>query len=303
MPVRELLEKIEHGFHWMSHGDKPRPKRVRNYKLISILALIALVLQGGLLLLALFEPGLPYKVARGPAESLADPHFAKSLEALAGAQLYQNSKFQVLTNGENFYTAELAAIQKAKRSINIEAYIFSRGEVADRFVKALAERARAGVQVNVIIDAIGAFSQTKAYFDELTDAGGKVYWYHPIRWNTWPRINNRTHRELMIIDGNIGFIGGAGIANHWLKQHGDDRRWRDTMVRVEGGAVTGLQAAFSENWLNLGRDPYRLQYFPFQQTRRRRPPWSSRVRRLPADLPAPACCFSCCWRPPQRAST
>ena len=142
MPVRELLEKIEHGFHWMSNSDKPRPKRVRNYKLISILALIALVLQGGLLFLALFEPGLPYKVARGPAESLTDPHFAKSLEALAGAQLYQNSKFQVLTNGENFYSAELAAIQQAKRSINIEAYIFSRARLRSVLSKRLPSARR-----------------------------------------------------------------------------------------------------------------------------------------------------------------
>ena len=121
--------------------------------------------------------------------------------------------------------------------------------------------------MNLIIDAIGAFSQTKAYFGDVTDAGGKVYWYHPFRWNTWPRINNRTHRELMIIDGNVGFIGGAGIADHWLKQHGDDRRWRDTVVRVEGGAVTGLQAAFSENWLeSSGEILTGYEYFPFQQT-------------------------------------
>src|SRR5690349_5857432 len=89
----------------------PSQKRVRNYKWISILALIALVLQGGMLFLALFEPGLPYKVARGPAEKLDDPHFVKSLEALTGAQMYQWSNMEVLTNGENFYAAELAAIR------------------------------------------------------------------------------------------------------------------------------------------------------------------------------------------------
>jgi cardiolipin synthase A/B len=272
VPVRDLLEKIEHGFHWMANGRERdqsalrREKRVRNYKWISILALIALVLQSGMLFLALFEPGLPYKVARGPVERLDDPHFVKTLEALTGAQMYQWSHMEVLTNGENFYAAELAAIRQAKRSINIEAYIFSKGEVADMFVKAMAERARAGVQVNVIVDAIGAFSQTKAYFDELIDAGGQVKWYHPLRWNTWPRINNRTHRELFIIDGTVGFIGGAGVADHWYKKHGDDLRWRDTMVRVEGEAVTGLQAIFSENWLEASGEVLTgYDYFPFHQ--------------------------------------
>ena len=154
MPVRELLDKIDHGFTWMIRGREPRGKRVRNYKVLSILALIALILQTGLLFLALFDPGLPYRVSRAAPERLDDPHFIRTLEALSGAHAFEWSEFEVLTNGENFYEAELAAIRSAKRTINLEAYIFSRGELTQRFVDALAERARAGVQVNVIIDAI-----------------------------------------------------------------------------------------------------------------------------------------------------
>jgi cardiolipin synthase len=269
VPVRDLLEKIEHGFHWMANGKErahPTRKRVRNYKLISILALIALILQGGLLFLALFEPGLPYKVARGPVEGLDDPHFIRTLEALTGAQLFVWSQMEVLTNGENFYKAELDAIRQAKKSINLEAYIFAKGVVTEQFVKAMAERARAGVQVNVIVDAIGGFSQTKGYFKELTDAGGSVEWYHPLRWNTWPRINNRTHRELLIIDGSVGFIGGAGFADHWYREQDGTPPWRDTMVRVEGAAVTGLQSAFVQNWLeSSGEILTGYEYFPFHQ--------------------------------------
>ena len=272
MPVKELIEKIEHGFHWIANGRErdqrqvPSAKRVRNYKGIAILALIALILQGGMLFLALFEPGLPYRVSRGPAEGLDSPHFIRTLATLTNGQLFQASTFEVLTNGENFYEAELAAIRAAKRTINLEAYIFAKGELTQRFVDALSERARAGVQVNMIIDGIGAWSLSKDYLKPVTDAGGEVFWYHPLRWNTWPRINNRTHRELLVIDGTVGFIGGAGFADHWYKGDEKDPRWRDTMVRVEGGAVTGLQAVFAENWLeSSGEILVGLDYFPFPQ--------------------------------------
>ena len=120
----------------------------------------------------------------------------------------------------------------------------------------------------MIIDAIGALSLTKDYLKQVTDAGGEIYWYHPFRWNTWPRINNRTHRELLVIDGTVGFIGGAGLADHWYKSSDKDPRWRDTMVRVEGGAVTGLQAVFAENWLeSSGEILTGYDYFPFRQVR------------------------------------
>jgi cardiolipin synthase len=272
MPVKDLVDKIEHGFHWMMNGRErdqrhlPKAKRVRSYKAISILALIALVLQSGLLFLALFAPGLPYRVSRAPTERLDHPRFIKTIHALTGGHLHQATRLEVLTNGEVFYEAELAAIRAAKRSINLEAYIFTKGELTTRFVNALAERARAGVQVNVTVDAIGGFLQTKAYFDELTKAGGDVEWYHPLRWNTWPRVNNRTHRELLIIDGSVGFIGGAGFADHWYKAQDGEPRWRDTMVRVEGASVTGLQAVFAENWLEAsGEILVGPDYFPFDQ--------------------------------------
>lgn len=272
MPVKDLIQKIEHGFQWMAKGKEPDQrhiapsKRVRNYKWVAILALIALILQGGMLFLALFEPGLPYRVSRGPVERLDDPHFIRTLSTLTNGQLFQWSKFEVLTNGEVYYEAELAAIRQAKKTINLEAYIFAKGELTQRFVDALSERARAGVQVNMIIDAIGSWSLSKDFLKPITDAGGEVFWYHPLRWDTWPRVNNRTHRELLIIDGSVGFIGGAGFADHWYKSTEDEPRWRDTMVRVDGGAVTGLQAVFAENWLeSSGEILTGYDYFPFSQ--------------------------------------
>jgi cardiolipin synthase A/B len=269
--VREILDKIDYGFSWMT-GKEPgtesgprREKKPRNFKTLSILALIALVLQSGLLFLALFAPGLPYKVIGAPPEHLDSDRFVKTLEALTGAHVHQNSKFEVLTNGENYYPAELEAIRAARRTINLEAYIFGRGEVTDQFLAALTERARAGVKVNLLIDAIGALMLFKSHFREFIDAGGEVQWYHPIRWNTWPRLNNRTHRELLVIDGEVGFIGGSGWADHWLKNDGDEPRWRDTMVRVDGAAVTGLQSVFAENWLeSSGEILSGYRYFPFK---------------------------------------
>jgi cardiolipin synthase len=225
--------------------------------------MVALVLQSGLLFLALFEPGLPYTISKAPAERLDSPEFLHVLSALTRAPIRHYDKLEVLTNGEVYYPAELDAIRKAQRSINLEAYIFQDGEVAGQFVKALAERARAGVHVNILADALGSTSLYKRDLRELLDAGGRLAWYHPIRWHTWPRINNRTHRELLIIDGKLGFVGGSGWADHWLKSEKDNPRWRDTMVRTEGAIVTGLQATFAENWLEAsGEILTGREYFP-----------------------------------------
>ncbi len=154
-----------------------------------------------------------------------------------------------LPNGVNFYEAEIQAIAQAQKSIDWVAYIFAKGEIARRMVAALAERARAGVEVNLVIDAVGSFSMPKKFFAELTQAGGHVRWFHPLRWNNWPRANNRTHRELIVIDGKVGFIGGAGVADHWWHGIKKQAPWRDTMFKVTGDAVRFLQSSFLENWL------------------------------------------------------
>ncbi|HLL70435.1 MAG TPA: phospholipase D-like domain-containing protein [Pyrinomonadaceae bacterium] len=228
-----------------------------------VIACIAIVAQSLLLFLALFEPGLNYKIAQ-PASCPPDSEeFMRIIEALTDAQVTRHSSIEVFTNGENYYEAELEALRRAERNINLEAYIFQKGKVADEFVKVLTERARAGVQVNLVLDAIGSFASWDSYFAELRAVGGRVCWYHPFRWYTLPRINNRTHRELIIIDGRVGFIGGAGFADHWRYPVKDHPRWRDTMFRVEGTAVANLQATFAENWLEAsGEILAHKDYFP-----------------------------------------
>jgi cardiolipin synthase len=233
----------------------------------NVIAIIAIAFLSLMLFLALFEPSLPYKITRAPSVSIDSKEFLHIIEALSDAQIHPRTRVEVLTNGEVYYEAELEAISKARHSINIEAYIFQKGVVASRFVKALTERARAGVQVNIVLDTIGSFATWNSYFKELREAGGRVCWYHPFNWYTLPRINNRTHRELFIIDGEVGFIGGAGVADHWLIGKPGKPRWRDTMFRVEGGAVASLQAAFAENWLEAsGEILIGEEYFPFCET-------------------------------------
>ena len=155
----------------------------------------------------------------------------------------------MLKGGEVFYEAELQAIRQAKHSIHLEAFLFHPSPIADRFVEAFTERARAGVQVKIVLDTIGSWPTPNRYFRGLRAAGGIVKWYQPFRWATMKRINNRTHRELLIIDGAVGFIGGAGISAHWLGGEKGEVPWCDMMCRVHGPLVNGLQSCFAENWL------------------------------------------------------
>lgn len=205
-----------------------------------------------MLFLALFEPPLPYRIARRQPVPLDSDQFRRLVGALGAGQFHPHNKIDVLTNGNVFYEAEIQAMREAVHSINIEAYIFDKGECTRRVLDVLAERARAGVQVRMVLDAIGCFATWRSYLRPLREAGGRVEFYHPIRWYNLPRINNRTHRELVVVDGRVGFVGGAGFGDHWYKDHGrrgQKKMWRDTMVRVSGPVVRDLQAAFAENWL------------------------------------------------------
>lgn len=216
-----------------------------------IVALIAIALQGITVYLAFFGRGLRYDVKEPARTALDDPEFAALLAFLTEAKLLHGNKFEVLTDGPCFYQAELNAIADARSSINLEAYIFHKGEMAQRYISALAERARAGVRVRLTLDYIGSLTTTRRYLKELLDAGGEVCWYHPLRIKFIPQLNNRTHRELLIVDGQVGFLGGAGIGDWWLKDGIRGNRWRDMMVRIDGPSAAALQAVFAQNWLRV----------------------------------------------------
>ncbi|MEO6965475.1 MAG: phospholipase D-like domain-containing protein, partial [Acidobacteriaceae bacterium] len=192
---------------------------------------------------------LPYSMEECPGDSNEALEFLQFLSTVTNAPV-RHSRFTPLVNGPAFYPAELDAIRKARRAINMEFYEWLEGRVSDEFLAALTERAQRGVEVRIVLDAIGSFSTRRSMFNELRATGGKMFWYHPLRWDTWQFANNRSHRKLMTIDGHTAFAGGAGIADHWMwatKKGGP--RWRDTMFRIEGDAVPGLISVFVENWL------------------------------------------------------
>jgi len=212
---------------------------------ISLLVLAAYMLAG------VFGPSPNYDiVGRDQLPSNTSAAFLSLLQSLVDAAVNRTGGFEVLTNGPAFYPAELDAIRSAQHSVSLEAYIFHRSEIGKLYLDALTDRARAGIPVNVVLDSFGSAGIGKRYFRPLLDAGGKVAFYNSPTWYRLLQLDNRTHRELLIVDGRIGFIGGAGIADQWFKGIGKNPRWRDTMLRVEGGAVPNLQATFAENWLS-----------------------------------------------------
>ena len=228
-----------------------------------IAAWAALTVVAVLLFLVFFEPGLPYRIT--PPDIELDSHeFLGLVSAVVDVQLVGHSRVEVLTDGEAFYESELAAIGGARRHIHLEAFVFRPGQMAERFVEALTERARAGVAVRIVIDAMGSITMPPRHFAALRAAGGQVYRYYPIRWHTLKRLNSRTHRELIVIDGTVGFVGGAGVADWWWPGAHGAPPWRDTMVRVEGELVGGLQTTFVENWLEAsGEVLCGLEHFPY----------------------------------------
>lgn len=208
----------------------------------------ALIVGAGSLAMDLFGPSLPYRMPDAMDCALDSDEFLRFLSIVTDGTI-RRCRIARLRNGAEFYPAEIGAIRAAQRSVNLEYYEFSPGEVAAAVLDALVERARAGVEVRVIVDAAGSFGTPSSFFDRLRAAGGQMRWYNPFRVQTWQRVNNRTHRKLMTIDGTTGFIGGAGIADRWLTGTRTSPPWRDTVFRLEGDMVAGLVSSFSENWL------------------------------------------------------
>jgi cardiolipin synthase len=203
-----------------------------------------------LALVLLFTPRIDYHVTT-PIRPDSD-EFLHVIQATCQAAIHFGNRVDVFTDGAQFYPAMRDAIRAAESSIDMEAYIFRPGEVADILIDAMVERARAGVEVRIVMDAIGSVRMGGRSARRLRDAGCQLNFYQSIRWYRLHRLNNRTHRELLVIDGRVAFTGGAGVADWWLKPHGGHAAWRDTMARIEGPIVAALQGVFAENWLECG---------------------------------------------------
>lgn len=195
----------------------------------------------------LFTPRIDYHVTL-PLKPDGD-EFLHVVQSMCQAAVHQRNRAEVFTNGAQFYPAMRDAILAAEASVNLEAYIFHRGEVADVFLDAMVERAKAGVEVRLVVDSIGSSGIGRRNVQRLRDAGARVCFYQPLTWHRLHRLNNRTHRELLVVDGRVAFTGGAGVADWWAKPEGGKPAWRDTMVRFEGPIVAALQGVFAENWL------------------------------------------------------
>ena len=184
-----------------------------------------------------------------PLYGVGEPQFVRSMGVLLGPAIVGGNRVTALQNGDEIFPAMLEAIRGATRSISFETYIYWSGQVGREFAEALAERARAGVQVHVLLDWVGAGKMDDELLALMVDAGVEVLKYHPLRWYSLARINNRTHRKLLVVDGRIGFTGGVGIADEWLGHAEDPDHWRDSHYRVTGPAVAQMQAAFMDNWI------------------------------------------------------
>jgi cardiolipin synthase len=195
--------------------------------------------------------------------SVDSPEFLSTMAGATGVPVTLGNQLTLLNNGDEFYPAMLEAIASAQASITIEAYIYWEGTIGRQFAEALAAKARAGVKVRILLDAVGSSTIGRDILDLLESSGCHVAWYNPILWYSIGRFNNRTHRKSLIVDGRVGFTGGAGIADPWLGNAEDADHWRDMQIRVEGPAVRGLQSGFAQNWLERTHELVSgVEYYP-----------------------------------------
>ncbi len=192
-----------------------------------------------------------------------DPQFRRELGVLLGPPIVDGNSVINLENGDEIFPSMLAAVRAARHNINFETYIYWSGVIGREFADALSERALAGVQVHVLIDWVGSQKMDQAMLGRMQAAGVKVERYHPLHWYNLARMNNRTHRKLLIVDGVVGFTGGVGIADNWQGNAATPAQWRDSHYRLQGPAVAQMQAAFMDNWVKAtGKLLQGEEYFP-----------------------------------------
>ena len=195
--------------------------------------------------------------------STASPDFERALGSLLGPGIVGGNAVTELLNGDQIFPPMLAAIQGAKKSITFETYIYWSGDIGKQFADALSERARAGVRVHVLLDWVGSAKMDESYLTEMQQAGVQIEKFHKPHWYNLARLNNRTHRKLLVVDGQVAFTGGVGIAPQWMGNAQDPDHWRDSHYLVRGPVVAQMQATFLDNWLKVtGKVLHGALYFP-----------------------------------------
>jgi cardiolipin synthase len=195
--------------------------------------------------------------------TVEDAQFLRSMGQLLGPAILSGNEVKALHNGDQIFPAMLDAIRAAQKSITFETYIYWSGDIGQQFADALCERAENGVKVHVLLDWVGTGRIDGKYLDQMKAAGVELERFHPLRWYTLTRINNRTHRKLLVIDGRIGFTGGVGIADEWRGNAQSPQHWRDSHFQLKGPAVAQMQAAFNDNWIKTrAKVLFGEDYFP-----------------------------------------
>ena len=195
--------------------------------------------------------------------SVSDPQFMRAMGNLLGPGIVGGNKVEELLNGDQIFPSMLDAIKGAKRTITFETYIYWSGDIGKAFADALAERARAGVKVHVLVDWVGSAKMADDLLDGMRAAGVTLLKFHKPHWYTLAKLNNRTHRKLLVVDGAVGFTGGVGIAPKWTGNAQDADHWRDSHFRVEGPVVAQIQSTFLDNWMKAtGAVLHGDAYFP-----------------------------------------
>ncbi|MBA3696709.1 MAG: cardiolipin synthase B, partial [Methylotenera sp.] len=192
-----------------------------------------------------------------------DPQFSRSVSALLGPPFIAGNEVKPLNNGDEIFAAMLKGIKDAKQTITFETFIYWNDSIGEEFAVALSERAKAGVKVHVLLDWLGSVKMDQKKLDQMTKAGVQIQRYHKPHWSHLTRLNNRTHRKLLIIDGKLGFTGGVGIADQWRGNARNPDEWRDSHYQVTGPAVAQMQAVFMDNWIKAqGKVLHDQSYFP-----------------------------------------
>ncbi|MBC8742338.1 cardiolipin synthase [Paraburkholderia sp. UCT31] len=228
---------------------------------ISITAFVTLVIVLLIANLSSGEKKIEHRIER--LYKSEDPQFLRSMGLLLGPPVVPGNRFEMLLNGDQIFPSMLEGIRSARETITFETFIYWSGEIGGQIARALADKAREGVAVHVLLDWVGSSKMDRHYLQLLREAGAEVVRYHKPHWTGLGRMNDRTHRKLLVVDGRIGFTGGVGIAPEWTGNAQDEKHWRDTHFRVTGPVVGHMQAVFMDNWIKATSSVlHGPEYFP-----------------------------------------
>ena len=210
--------------------------------------------------LATTEKRLLYRPRR--LYTSGDADFRRALGILLGPPLVSGNHITSLVNGAQIYPAMLNAIRTAQTNITFETFVF-RDAMGATFVEELSAAARRGVQVHMLLDWLGSRTMDSNLLAAARASGCDLHLYHPPSWYHLGRLNNHTHRKLLVVDGKIGFTGGVGMGVEWDEGLSGVPPWRETHFKAEGPVVAQMQAVFVDNWIKAtGRVLHGAEYFP-----------------------------------------